>query len=176
VAVPLERSDTESPLYSPQSATGCSAMFCLSRRGQDVAWARTARPSPRVVDSRQRDRLLPRPTKADQTSRTADGPLAFWMNWSGTSRLGAGTSLLVTGTLTVVPSSGRLRSKVPLVATSKIARRKDAEYSLLAHIKLASNGAMSSSAEAIMVLRPADHFALHEKWLHAQTKEIDGAQ
>lgn len=82
----------------------------------------------------------------------------------------------VTGTLKIVfirPTP----VEVPLIAKSAIVRREGRKVFVTAHIELASNGAMISSAEAIMVKRPPEHFDLHEKWLREQSKEVaDGAE
>jgi acyl-coenzyme A thioesterase PaaI-like protein len=81
---------------------------------------------------------------------------------------------VVTGTLKIVfvrPTP----VEVPLIGRSTIVRREGRKVFVTAQIELASNGAVISLAEAILVKRGPEHFSLHEKWLLEQLKEPDGA-
>jgi acyl-coenzyme A thioesterase PaaI-like protein len=75
--------------------------------------------------------------------------------------------LAVTGELTVryvkpVPI-GR-----PLVARAWTERREGRRWYVAGQLLLESTGALLASGNAVMVVRPGDHFARHQAWLAEQ--------
>lgn len=167
----LQPNDTESPLYSPQSPTGVRLCFACRPAGR----CRMGLHTETVND----DGTIV--SEITCSRENEGGPNVAHGGWTAGildelvgHALVARDEFAVTGTLKIVfirPTP----IEVPLIAKSTIVRREGRKVFVTAHIELASNGAMISSAEAIMVKRPADHFQKHDQWLAQQSEDSDGA-
>jgi acyl-coenzyme A thioesterase PaaI-like protein len=160
----IHRSDPRSPLYAPSSATG--VLLCHGCRGAGrcrMGLRRETLGADGIVVS---EITCPRDSEG--------GPNVAHGGWTaGMLDELVGHALLlheefaVTGTLEVVfhkPTPIEL----PLIGTSKIEKREGRKVFVSARLELAHGGALLASARAILVKRPADHFARHEEWLAGQ--------
>lgn len=74
---------------------------------------------------------------------------------------------VVTGTLTVT-FMRPVPVEWPLIGRCWVERREGKRVFISATIELTDGGEILAKADAIMVKRPAEHFAKHEQWLQTQ--------
>ncbi|BBZ14980.1 aromatic compound degradation protein PaaI (plasmid) [Mycobacterium branderi] len=160
----VHRSDPNSPMYAPASATG--VLLCHGCRDLNrcrMGLQRETLRSDGVVVSE-----LMCPPDSEGGPNVAHGGWTAGM----LDELVGHTMMLrgefaVTGTLEVVFHKP-MPIELPLIATAQIERREGRKAFVSARIELASSRALLASAKAIMVLRPANHFERHEQWLQTQ--------
>lgn len=164
------RDDPSSPLFSPKSPTGVSLCNgCSSHARCRLGLMRETLAPDGVVTSEVR-------CPGDQQG----GPNVAHGGWTaGIFDELIGHALLirdefaVTGKLTVnfirpVPV------ETQLVGRTVIAERQGRKVLVSASLELVESGALLGTAEAIMIKRPAAHFAMHEEWLARQHLEGGG--
>jgi acyl-coenzyme A thioesterase PaaI-like protein len=164
----IHRSDPRAPMNVPSSPTGvllCHGCSALNRCRMGLQ--RETLGTDGIVVS---ELICPRDSEG--------GPNVAHGGWTAgmLDELVGHTLLLrgefaVTGTLEVVFHKP-MPIELPLIGTAWIEKRDGRKAFVSAQIELASSSrALLASAKAIMVTRPADHFARHEQWLEAQVDQ-----
>ena len=160
----VHRSDPRSPLYAPASDTG--VLLCHGCRG--LGRCRMGLHREMLGDGGVVVSELVCPSDSEGGPNVAHGGWTAGMldELVGHALLVRG-EFAVTGTLEVVfhkPTPVGLA----LIGRSQIENREGRRVFVSAYIELASSGALLASAHAVLVRRPADHFARHEEWLESQ--------
>jgi acyl-coenzyme A thioesterase PaaI-like protein len=160
----VQRLDPSSPIYAPLSPSGVSlCRGCLA--------------AARCRLGLQSEQLAGEGTLVSEVQCPEDqqgGPRVAHGGWTaGVLDELAGHALVlrgefvVTGTLTVI-FVRPVPVQWPLIGRSWITRREGRKVFVSATLELAETGEVLAHADAIMVKRPAEHFAKHEQWLDNQ--------
>jgi acyl-coenzyme A thioesterase PaaI-like protein len=159
----LHNGDPHDPLYAVRSATGvvlCGSCRAISRCRLGL----------------QRETLGPDGVVVSEIECPRDnegGPNVAHGGWTaGMLDEMVGHALLLRGEFVV---TGTLQVKFikpvpverPLIGRAREVGREGRRVFVQAELELAGTDVVVASAEAIMVRRPADHFAKHEEWLRS---------
>jgi acyl-coenzyme A thioesterase PaaI-like protein len=160
----VQRLDPSSPIYAPLSPSGVS----LCRGCQAAARCRLGLQSEHLTADGTLVSEIQCPEDQQGGPRVAHGGwTAGVLDELAGHVLVLPGEFVVTGTLTVI-FVRPVPVEWPLIGRSWITRRDGRRVFVSATLELADTGEVLANADAIMVKRPAEHFAKHEQWLDTQ--------